>query len=244
MKNVDLGLIIDCAKLRVPIRITYVDNNGEEKKTPILSNVDFDEDNVILWEENNKKTLIPNEKILDIRYCRIGNPESLSYIPWHLLKDDAEYYGSAFGQRNLTENRTIYLAYGSNIDPVQMTARCPHAELIGKARIDGYRFALDDVGYGTILKDSDRHIETLLWSIPKEDEARLDRCEGVAVGLYKKEYLNVEMGDTMYFHVLVYISNRGANHGARKQGYMSRIVKAAVDHAFECEYIKELVEYL
>lgn len=105
--------------------------------------------------------------------CRIGNEESLNTLgmPYYSLRYLYENNGlnvNFTANRNM-KDRTVYLVYGSNVDDGQMLARCPHSELIGKAVVEGYRFAPDEVG------------------------------------------------DTLYMNVLVYISNRGENNGARKQ---------------------------
>ena len=38
-------------------------------------------------------------------------------------------------------NRTLYFAYGSNLDPTQMRRRCPTSAPAGPATLDGWRLA-------------------------------------------------------------------------------------------------------
>ena len=139
----------------------------------------------------------------------------------------------------LKYGRVLYLAYGSNMDESQMSYRCDNAELIDKTTLNGYRFALDESCVATIIPDPDSHVEALLWLIPRDDEERLDEYEGVALGSYRKEYIEVT-GEKVRGSALVYISNREPFDGTARSGYMERIIEAAIEHGFTPEYVEEL----
>ena len=49
--------------------------------------------------------------------------------------------------------KTLYFAYGSNLNLDQMARRCPDAEPVGRVRLDGYRLAFRRTGGGYLTKD-------------------------------------------------------------------------------------------
>jgi gamma-glutamylcyclotransferase (GGCT)/AIG2-like uncharacterized protein YtfP len=75
-------------------------------------------------------------------------------------------------------------AFGSNMDPVQMRARCPSAKFSGTAELPGHRLVF--VGHSnkwggavaTVEPCEGRTVPGVLWRITEEDLARLDRFEG------------------------------------------------------------------
>ena len=76
--------------------------------------------------------------------------------------------------------KKIYVAYGSNMDLVQMAHRCPQAELLGKGTMKGrLLFKGSQTGsYATIERMRGYTVPVLLWQISKADEGRLDIYEG------------------------------------------------------------------
>jgi len=109
--------------------------------------------------------------------------------------------------------RKIYAAYGSNLHIHQMRRRCPDAYVIGQGYIDDYE--LEFRGVATIKPSPGQKVPVVLWSISQKDEVALDRYEGVASGLYRKETLEVIMelgkkGSSQQFKkvaAMVYILN-------------------------------------
>jgi len=104
-------------------------------------------------------------------------------------------------------NSTIYFGYGSNLWRQQMEQRCPHSEYKGVARLNDYKWLINERGYANVVEIS-RHKSSetkedlpvpsvkayedevwgLVYTLQPSDEARLDRNEGVPVA-YTKEWL-------------------------------------------------------
>lgn len=79
----------------------------------------------------------------------------------------------------------------------------------------------------------------LLWRITEEDERSLDRYEGVAVGLYRKEIVEVQLGEGSTLPTLVYIATDNTP-GVPRAGYLEKIVIAAAQSGFPEEYLEGL----
>jgi hypothetical protein len=87
--------------------------------------------------------------------------------------------------------RKLYVAYGSNLHIIQMQQRCPDSKLIGKGVIRDHE--LEFRGVATIKPSPGVNVPVVVWSISKSDELWLDRYEGVADGLYRKEMIEVQL---------------------------------------------------
>ena len=84
----------------------------------------------------------------------------------------------------------IYLAYGSNMDLVQMEHRCPGAQLLGKAELEGWRLLFKGSltgSYATIEQEEGYRVPVLVWAVSAAHEASLDRYEGFPTFYYKRE---------------------------------------------------------
>lgn len=78
-----------------------------------------------------------------------------------------------------------YLAYGSNLHPLRLTARVPAARALGMAEIRGYRLAFDKRGQDgsgkcLLYTSSSEHdtIYAALYAMPVQAKSMLDAHEG------------------------------------------------------------------
>lgn len=104
-----------------------------------------------------------------------------------------------------------YIAYGSNLNKMQMSTRCPSAEAIGTAVIDGWRL-LYRRSYLTIEQKPGYHVPVGIWKVDEESEKALDRYEGFPRFYIKKEFnLNVKLADGTHKRLpcFAYIMNNG-----------------------------------
>ncbi|KAF2650390.1 hypothetical protein K491DRAFT_133745 [Lophiostoma macrostomum CBS 122681] len=114
--------------------------------------------------------------------------------------------------------QTIYFGYGSNLWLEQMRTRCPTSNYLGVARLDGYRWIINERGYANVVEtnfssgqndpatdtnsevreESEKYANVvfgLVYSLEDEDEKRLDGNEGVPVA-YTKEDLNCTLWES------------------------------------------------
>lgn len=128
--------------------------------------------------------------------------------------------------------RTLYFAFGSNMDVEQMQRRCLSAREVAPSVLDGYRFAYAGVsasrgaGVATVIKDPESYVEGMLYSITVEDLLRLDGFEG-APHWYQRKRLTVAEWDTRHREAWVYILDQPLNLPTREY---HEIVKAAYDN--------------
>jgi len=127
-----------------------------------------------------------------------------------------------------------YAAYGSNLDPTRMRARCFGAEPIGSALLPGWRLRLRR--YASIMEDAAAQVPLGLWRINAAHLAALDRAEGVALGAYRRLRVTLPEGGEAWTYVEAL--NRPGPPGAAyvahlRQGYRafgldSSVLEAAV----------------
>jgi gamma-glutamylcyclotransferase (GGCT)/AIG2-like uncharacterized protein YtfP len=137
-----------------------------------------------------------------------------------------------------------YFAYGSNMDPVQMASRCPGARAIGAAHLRGWRltFTRDSPGWGGgvghIEVDPADEVWGVLWEVTDAHLESLDEYEGVAVGMYFRDTVEVT-SDGDRFEAIVYIANpRGDKPPSKK--YIGALVRGAEAHGLPDPYVERL----
>ncbi|KAK3620283.1 hypothetical protein LTR56_023497 [Elasticomyces elasticus] len=134
---------------------------------------------------------------------------------------------------------TLYLGYGSNLWMHQMKQRCPTSKYVGMARLDGFRWIINERGYANIvaIPRQDRlpnHFPDKVWglvySLEQSDEDKLDVNEGVP-SAYTKEYHKADLwqaqdgkasdrreGSSVQVELLVYINRKLTTpHEPRKE---------------------------
>lgn len=139
--------------------------------------------------------------------------------------------------------RTVYFAYGSNLDSRQMATRCPDCRCLGIARLDGYQFRIMARGYATIVPAEGSAVHGVVWTLTPEDKTRLDGYEGVAKGAYYETTvaIRLETGETC--EAMTYIATE-TRIGPPNAGYLECIVEAASAQGLPAEYVAELRRFL
>ena len=75
----------------------------------------------------------------------------------------------------------------------QMAERCPSSVFMGRGRLEGYRWQINERGVANIVKsDGDDVVEGLVYEIDANHKRQLDRNEGLTKGYYSDECLEIQ----------------------------------------------------
>lgn len=132
----------------------------------------------------------------------------------------------------------LYFAYGSNMSKEQMNNRCPDHQHFGYGILNGYRWIISERGYANVIKSEGDVVHGVVYRINEDDEAALDKAEGVHKGSYRKEVLSVRVEHTNDFRCMVYVDPVVAE-GEPKEEYVGRINRAVADAALPNEYVEQ-----
>ena len=140
------------------------------------------------------------------------------------------------------KQRTIYIAYGSNMNNHQMLVdRCPSSICLGTSSLDGYRllFRANKNGnvYATIEEDSSSSVPVVLWAIDQDSEKALDRNEGFhkenpSSSYYMKKTIPVAYNEESVPGVVYVMINCG-RIGKPSDEYFNRILTGYKEHGID-----------
>lgn len=138
----------------------------------------------------------------------------------------------------------FYLAYGSNLNLVQMASRCPGAEWIGSGELEGWELLYKGSktgAYLTIEKKKGGKVPIGVFTVTEEDEKRLDRYEGCPAFYYKKEVpIEVPMdGKTIQGTGFIYIMHEDRPLGLPTRWYVDTCMQGYEDFGFDKNYLYE-----
>lgn len=147
---------------------------------------------------------------------------------------------------NISEvKERLYFGYGSNLWKDQMKKRCPTSTYVGIARLNGYRWIINNRGYANVVETSDTRTGTtnevwgLVFKLQPDDEDKLDVNEGVPEA-YTKEDLVVDfwpaqgdekprvLDDPQTIKMLVYIDRKRLEPDVPKREYIYRMYVKSV----------------
>ena len=144
----------------------------------------------------------------------------------------------------MTQLRTF--AYGSNMVRAQMAVRCPGAEIVGAARLAGFRLVFNRYslnwfgGVADVVPDDSSDVWGLVWNLAAGDLEALDDYEGFPEAYARKE-AEVEIVETGELTIAwVYqVVNKSPFIPPRVE-YLQPIVEAARELDFPKEYQRML----
>lgn len=140
------------------------------------------------------------------------------------------------------DQRPLYFAYGSNMVLAQMANRCPGAEVVGPATLDGYRFLINERGVATIVPDEDGRVHGVVWRLGEGHWDTLDVYEGVRIGNYRRIPVEVDADDGARMEVVAYLDPR-TSQGPPRAGYLEGILDAAAHFRFPEGYREALAGF-
>jgi hypothetical protein len=133
---------------------------------------------------------------------------------------------------------TLHFAYGTNMSRALMSARCPTAEAIGPALIEGFRFIFTREGYASLSPAVGWKAYGVLWRLAPRDLAALNAYESLDSGLYRRRMLPVRHVEGRA-QALVYIG-RTRTEGRPRPGHLAVIIGAARAWQLPEAYIRSI----
>jgi gamma-glutamylcyclotransferase (GGCT)/AIG2-like uncharacterized protein YtfP len=112
-----------------------------------------------------------------------------------------------------------YFAYGSNLNRVDMSARCPGAKPLARAALRDWRLTFR--GVADIEPAPGNMVQGAIWLLTSADVRSLDRYEG-APSLYARRTVEVEMDGTS-IEALTYVMTSAEYLGLPSEWYLGRI---------------------
>ncbi len=137
-----------------------------------------------------------------------------------------------------------YIAYGSNLNLSQMSARCPTAVPYAKGILQNqeliYRGEPTN-SYATIRKKEGSYIPILIWIIQDSDEKALDLYENYPA-LYHKESILAETSEAA-IEGMVYIMNQNKKPGKPSPSYIETIRQGYQDNSFDLSPLEQSLAF-
>ena len=142
----------------------------------------------------------------------------------------------------------LYLAYGSNLNIVQMIIRCPDAKFYGTAEIKDYEllFKGSKTGaYLTIERRKGSNVPVGVWAVTERDISALDRYEGFPAFYYKKEFRQQIWGkdgeDLGVHDCFAYIMREDRRIGIPSSVYINTCREGYKDFGFDINILMDAV---
>lgn len=139
----------------------------------------------------------------------------------------------------------LYFAYGSNMSPAQMAARCPGAQPVGAACLKDWRFLITSRGSANIAPC--RHgseVYGVVWNCRPHHVATLDAFEGVSWRNYLHRWVRLECMEGGPISALAYTSLRRRPGRANANYLLTAVLPGAYAFDLPAHYLDELRDWL
>lgn len=137
-----------------------------------------------------------------------------------------------------------YIAYGSNLNLIQMAHRCPNARSVGIASLKDHRLIFAGQSKGAVASiepAAGYSVPVLVWDITQRDERSLDRYEGYPY-FYEKQELTVEVNGEP-ITAMAYVMTPGHVYGTPGESYLNGIKEGYATAGFDMAVLEEAVAY-
>ncbi len=149
-----------------------------------------------------------------------------------------------------------YFAYGSNLDLLQMGLRCPDAQFVSTAKLDGYRVCFPrksfvrDCAVISIEPAIGEQVWGALYELDGTDIARLDEREGYDkrrdrhLNQHNRITVRVEGSDERVVVAEVYVAVPTANPGLPSPQYVGYLVASAAECGLPKSHLVKLAAHM
>jgi gamma-glutamylcyclotransferase len=150
----------------------------------------------------------------------------------------------------------FYFAYGSNLDLMQMQLKCPDAQFVSTARLDGYKICFPrksfvrDCAIISIEPQEGESVWGALYEIEDRDLKRLDEREGYnprrdrEKNTRTRQTVQVETSDERSVAAEVYIAVPGENPGLPTPQYIGYLVASAAECGLPKSHMVKLAGHI
>ena len=148
----------------------------------------------------------------------------------------------------------IYFAFGSNMDPRQMAARCPAHRAIGRASLADHRLCFPrrspvrHCGTAGLLPAGGHVIWGVLYELAGSDLVRLHAAEGYAPGRRAEEnrhdFVEIEVrldsASGTKMRAFTYVARPDNSGAAPSADYLRHLIDGAEHHGLPNTYVAQL----
>ena len=137
----------------------------------------------------------------------------------------------------------LYIAYGSNLNLAQMSARCPSARVYAKGVLNNWKLVYRGTktnSHATIERKTGSIVPVLVWEIQSIDEYRLDIYEGYP-HYYSKKNIMVDI-EGRKKKAMVYIMDEQQSPGKPSESYIETIWQGYIDNDMDINIFKKSLE--
>lgn len=186
----------------------------------------------------------------------------MSVNPKPRLTNRFEFCGQTKPLSPQTEETFYYFAYGSCMCPVDLKrtmGESTYQYVIGPAILSGYRLGFyrrsqrRNCGALDVVKDANSSVEGVLYQLPwrmsplldEREEVRFDIDQGVHVGGYQPELIEVDCSGQLYSNVRTYtVIHKLPEELAPNDWYFNVVLRGAVTCGLTPEYCWKLFEHM
>ena len=123
-----------------------------------------------------------------------------------------------------------------------MGRRCPTAQALGPARLDGWRYFISGDGYASVRQETGATVHGVLWHLRPRDLAALRAYECLDSGLYARRLLTARYRGKCV-RALVYVGRNCAEGRPRPAYHDGIVLPSARDWALPVAYLAELARW-
>lgn len=150
----------------------------------------------------------------------------------------------------------FYFAYGSNLDLMQMQLKCPDAQFVSTARLDGYKICFPrrsfvrDSATISIEPEAGESVWGALYEIEDKDLKRLDEREGYRAKRERDKNprnrvtVKVETSDERTVTAETYIAVPSENPGLPSPHYIGYLVASAAECGLPKSHLVKLAAHM
>jgi hypothetical protein len=148
----------------------------------------------------------------------------------------------------------IYFAFGSNMDPAQMTARCPSHKVLGRAFLPDHELCFPrrspkrDCGTAGLSRAKGGGVWGVLYALDEADLAKLHQAEGYSpdrgAGQNRHDYIEIAIrlegpkGEEV--SAFTYLARPDGSGAAPSPDYVRHLIKGAEHHRLPGAYVAKL----